>query len=88
MDLEGPPPPTYVAGEGPRWGGKVDLAKVTLGVRVVPPPVCTHARTTFQTAWQSPQAASLTKKLRTVEFNEYTPGKSASADAAALPMRA
>jgi hypothetical protein len=21
VDLEGPPPPTYVAGEGPRWGG-------------------------------------------------------------------
>jgi hypothetical protein len=47
----------------------VDLAKVTLGVRVVPPPPCAHTRTTFQTAWQSLQAASLTKKLRTVELS-------------------
>ena len=61
---------THVPAEGPRWGGKVDLAKVTLGVRVVPPPSrCAHTRTTFQTAWQSLQAASLTKKLRTVELS-------------------
>ena len=86
MDLEGPPPPTYVAGEGPRWGGKVDLAKVTLGVRVVPPPVCTHANN-IPDCLAEPSGRFSDKKTTDGRV-EYTPGKSASADAAASPMRA
>ena len=77
--------------EGPRWGGKVDLAKVTLGVRVVPPPrhgvpQCTHANN-IPDCLAEPSGRFSDKKTTDGRV-EYTPGKSASVDAAASPMRA
>jgi len=58
---------THVPAEGPRWGGKVDLAKVTLGVRVVPPPVCTHANN-IPDCLAEP-SGRFSKNLRTVELS-------------------
>jgi hypothetical protein len=84
VDLEGPPPPHLRCrrrskvgwgGGDPRSGRRSKVGwqggpcQGDLGREGRPPPPCAHTRTTFQTAWQSLQAASLTKKLRTVELS-------------------